>query len=103
MEATLRRLEVRALARIVAGGALLLQVVPVAAGLVYIVMPSLGHLSALGRTGLGLGPWTEALAEPGLWRSVQTTIVAGVPSSLAALALGVLLAAAIAPDGNVAV
>ena len=58
---------------------------PVAAGLVATALPAFGYLPALGGNGLGLDPWRQLLATPGLASSVRLTLQTGLLATLLAL------------------
>lgn len=78
---------------LLAAPALLLVLVPTAAGLLGTILPAFGRLPALGREEFGLGPWRELWASPGLGRAVLLTLWSGVGSTLLALLLALAIAA----------
>ncbi|MEZ5775776.1 MAG: ABC transporter permease subunit [Hyphomicrobiaceae bacterium] len=84
------RLDPFRLAPVVALGIL---VVPVGAGLLGVILPSLGYLPALGGTRLGLQPWAMLFDMPGVWRSAAISLAAGILSALIAFAVTMLFLA----------
>ena len=68
---------------------LLLFLGPIAAGLIGTWLPAFGYLPALGGQSLGLQPWRDLLAYPGLATNLQLTLVSGLLSSLAAFLLAI--------------
>ncbi|MBB3141842.1 ABC transporter permease [Halomonas organivorans] len=69
---------------------LLLLIVPVAAGLAGVVAPAFGWLPALGGERWTLAPWRALAQAPGLPDMLRLSLVTGLASSLAALAIVVL-------------
>ena len=65
---------------------------PVGAGLLGTLLPSLGVGPGLER-GIGLTPWRDLLAAPGLGRAVALSLVIGVGSAVVSLTLVLLIAA----------
>jgi putative thiamine transport system permease protein len=82
------------LPRLVSSLALLLFLVPVAAGLAGTLLPAFDWLPALGRTRPSAEPWRALLAAPGLASAVAATLTSGVLGTIAALLLAVLVLAA---------
>jgi len=66
---------------------------PVAAGLAFTLLPAFGWLPALGGHGLGLGPFRDLAAQPGLAASVRLSLVTGLLATAASLAVTVLVLA----------
>ncbi|AJY52222.1 MULTISPECIES: ABC transporter permease subunit [Halomonadaceae] len=71
-----------------------LLVLPVAAGLLMVLLPAFGYLPALGGHGGSLAPWQMLFAQPGLWRSVAVSFTSGLVSAAIALVIVVLFLAA---------
>ncbi|MGP9767666.1 ABC transporter permease [Halomonas sp. AOP13-D3-9] len=71
-----------------------LLVLPVAAGLLMVLLPAFGYLPALGGHGISLAPWQMLFAQPGLWRSVAVSFASGLVSAAIALVIVVLFLAA---------
>lgn len=71
-------------------------IVPVAAGLVGVLLPAFGVLPALGGSEPGLEPWRQLAAQPGISRSVGVSYVAGLLTGAAALAVTFLFLAGFA-------
>lgn len=71
-----------------------LLVLPVAAGLLMVLLPAFGYLPALGGHGVSLAPWQMLFAQPGLWRSVAVSFASGLVSAAIALVIVVLFLAA---------
>ncbi|MEW6632865.1 MAG: ABC transporter permease [Pseudomonadota bacterium] len=62
--------------------------VPIAAGLIFTLLPAFGYLPSIGGYALTVKPWRDLLATPGLARSVRLTL----STSVAATALALILA-----------
>lgn len=75
---------------------LLLFLTPVAAGLLGTLLPAFGWLPALGGEQLGLAPWRELLAAPGLAQAVRLSLTSGIVATLLSLALALGFCAACA-------
>lgn len=71
-----------------------LMALPVAAGLAGAVLPAFGYFPALGGYSLGLGPWRDLMAWPGLGAAVQLSVVTGLGATVLALAITMLSVAA---------
>jgi putative thiamine transport system permease protein len=67
---------------------------PVIAGLLGTMLPAFGYMPVLGRAELSLEAWRELTATPGLARSIGVSVLVGVVTTVASLAIVVLLAAA---------
>lgn len=76
------------------GLTLLLVGVPVAAGLLFTVLPAFGWLPALGGTAFSPAPFRELLAQPGIWRSAGLSLGTGLAASFLSLGLAMLVLAA---------
>jgi putative thiamine transport system permease protein len=60
---------------------------PIAAGLIGVLLPAFGYLPALGGTAFSLDPWRQLLEAPGLLRSVELSLSAGLISAALSLAI----------------
>lgn len=67
---------------------------PILAGFAGTLLPALGHLPAIGATGLGLGPFRELFATPGIATSIRLSLGVGIGATIAAVAVVVLFCAA---------
>jgi putative thiamine transport system permease protein len=67
---------------------------PILAGLLGTILPALGYLPALGGERMSLEPWRQLAMAPGLGTAVRLTLVSGLLSTAAALALTILVFAA---------
>ena len=67
---------------------------PVSAGLIGTLLPAFGILPALGGTEPGLDPWAALFAQPGIWQSVQLSLVNGLIASSVSVAIVMLFCAA---------
>ncbi len=76
-----------------AAPALLLVLLPTAAGLAGTLLPAFGLLPALGHDRVSLEPWRGLFATPGLGRAILLSILSGAGSTLLALLLAVTIAA----------
>lgn len=61
--------------------------IPIAAGLVFTLLPAFGYLPAIGGYGLSMRPWRDLFATPGLAASVRLTLSTGVAATALALIL----------------
>ena len=82
------------LVRLAPAVTLALMLGPVVAGLIGTLLPAFGYMPVLGRSHVSLEAWRELIATPGLGRSVRVSLWVGVATTLASLAIVVLLAAA---------
>jgi putative thiamine transport system permease protein len=71
-----------------------LMALPVAAGLVGVVLPAFGYFPALGGTGFALAPWRALLDWPGLVASIRLSLVTGIGATILSLAITLLVVAA---------
>ncbi len=71
-----------------------LLLLPVASGLVAILLPSFGFMPAIGGEVFTLAPWRALWAEPGLWRASLLSLFTGLSSAAISFALAMLLLAA---------
>lgn len=78
-----------------------LPLLPVLCGLLFVLLPAFGYFPVLGGLAWSLRPWAELAAEPGLLSALRASLVSGFLATPIALALAMLLAARIAPDGDV--
>ncbi len=78
----------------------LLQIIPVSAGLLYLILLSFGHFPEIGAKGFDLAAWNATFKEPGLWRGWMTSLASGIPASLLSLFFALGLAAKFAPSGK---
>ncbi len=69
-------------------------VLPIFAGLWQTVAAAFGYLPAIGATELGLAPWRQLAALPGVWTSLALTLWTGLAATLLALLLAFGCAAA---------
>ncbi|MBL8580467.1 MAG: ABC transporter permease subunit [Mesorhizobium sp.] len=60
---------------------------PIAAGLVFTVLPSFGYLPSIGGDTLSLQPWRELFGTPGLATSLWLTLSTGLAATVLALVL----------------
>ncbi len=60
---------------------------PVGAGLIGTWLPAFGYLPALGGESIGLQPWRDLLAVPGLGTSIRLTLTSGFLATAISLAL----------------
>ena len=67
---------------------------PVAAGLVFTLLPSFGYLPALGETQIGFRIFARLFDQPGLAGSVALTLVTGLAASLVSLGIALGFCAA---------
>lgn len=81
--------------RLAPAAAMLVLLVPVAAGLAGTVLPAFGILPVLGGVRAALMPWRELFATPGIVRSLVATLVSGLGASLIAALLAIFLAASL--------
>lgn len=72
---------------------LLVMLVPVGAGLLGTLAPAFGFLPALGGEAIGIGPFLDLLAWPGLGRAATLSLAAGFAATLASLIIVVLICA----------
>lgn len=75
------------LLRLVPAATLGLFLAPVAAGLIFTLLPAFGHLPALGHSGFGLWPWRALLAAPELPGALLLTLTSGIAATLFSTAL----------------
>lgn len=66
---------------------------PVLLGLAGALAPAFGFLPALGGESLTLEHWRALFAQPGLWRSVAVSLLSGLATTFAALAVAMLFLA----------
>lgn len=66
---------------------------PILAGLAMAVLPAFGYLPALGGDTLGLAPWRQLVAQPGLWRSVAVSFTSGLVTTAVSLVVVLLFLA----------
>lgn len=78
-----------------------LVVLPVLCGLAFVVLPAFGYFPALGGEAWSLRSWRALAEQPGLLSALRATLVSGLLATPIALALALVLAARIAPDGIV--
>ena len=76
--------------RFIPGLTLILFLGPIAAGLIGTLLPAFGYLPSLGGEGFSLAPWRALIASPGLAKAVGLSLLTGVGSTIAALALTIL-------------
>ena len=69
-------------------------------GLLYLLLPALGYLPALGRSDFDFAPLKAALAYPGLLSAVVATLVSGVTATVLSLLLALGLIAVLDPLGR---
>jgi len=72
----------------------LLLLVPVAGGLIGVLLPAFGYLPWLGYDAVSLDPWRRLFATPGLGPSVRLSLASGLTATGAALAITALFLAA---------
>jgi len=72
---------------------LLVMLVPVGAGLLGTLAPAFGFLPALGGEAIGIGPFLDLIAWPGLGRAATLSLAAGFAATLASLIIVVLICA----------
>ncbi|MTH97468.1 ABC transporter permease subunit [Roseibium sp. RKSG952] len=63
---------------------------PVAAGLIWTILPAFGYLPALGGTAFSLRPFADLLAAPGIWTSVALSFGTGLAATLLSLVIVLL-------------
>lgn len=68
-------------------------IVPVAMGLIGVLLPAFGWLPAIGGTEPSLQPWRQLLVQPGIGRSIMVSYLAGVFTGATALAVTFLFLA----------
>ncbi len=66
---------------------------PVIIGLVFVLLPAFGYLPALGGYDISLDPWRQLFAVPGLWRSANVSLAAGLVTGAASLLIAGLFLA----------
>lgn len=105
MDRTLRPLKTSSLLR--AGPAALVPLAVQAAvigsvglGLLFLLLPGVGYLPALGRRSIDLAPLQAALLYPGLRAAAATTLLSGLLSTMVALLLAIGLIAVLDPLGR---
>lgn len=79
--------------RLFPAAALVILLVPVAAGLIGVALPAFGYLPALGRAEFSLEPFHDLLGMPGLGRSVVLSLAVGLATTACALGIVVLFVA----------
>lgn len=79
--------------RFLSAAALALLIVPVLAGLLGALLPSIGFFPALGHTEFSLQPWRMLFGAPGFWKSALVTLWVGLASTVLAFAAVVALLA----------
>src|SRR5258705_367410 len=79
--------------RLFPSAALLILVVPVAAGLLGIALPAFGYLPVLGGADLSLDPFRELFGMPGLGRSVALSLGTGLVTTALAFSIAALFVA----------
>ncbi len=78
-----------------------LPLLPVVCGLLFVLLPAFGYFPALGGKAWSLDAWRIVADEPGLLAALRATLVSGFLATPIALALGLFMAARLAPDGGV--
>ena len=81
---TLQRLQPRHVIAIVVGGTL---GVPIAAGVIFTLLPAFGYLPSISEQVLTVQPWRDLLTTPGLATSVRLTLSTGVAATVLGLTL----------------
>ena len=69
-------------------------------GLLFLLLPGVGYLPALGRRSIDLAPLQAALLYPGLRAAAATTLLSGLLSTMVALLLAIGLIAVLDPLGR---
>ena len=69
-------------------------------GLLFLILPALGYMPALGRRGVDLAPLQAALHYPGLLSAMATTLLSGLLATLVALLLALGVIAVLDPLGR---
>jgi putative thiamine transport system permease protein len=77
-----------------------LPLLPVAAGLLFVLLPAFGYFPVLGGDSWSLEAWRALAALPGLPASLRATLISGLLATPLALGLAMFLAARLAPDGS---
>ena len=62
---------------------------PIAAGLIFTLLPAFGYLPAIGGTALSLQPWRDLLTYPGFMTALRLTLMSGFLTTLLSLALAI--------------
>lgn len=79
----------------------ILPLLPVACGLLFVLLPAFGYFPALGGDAWSLDSWRTLATVPGLPAALRATLISGFVSTPVALALALFMAARLAPDGGV--
>ncbi|UWU16923.1 ABC transporter permease (plasmid) [Rhizobium sullae] len=61
--------------------------IPIAAGLIFTLLPAFGYLPSIGGHALGVQPWRELFGYPGFATSLRITVTTGVTATVLALIL----------------
>lgn len=61
--------------------------IPIAAGLIFTLLPAFGYLPSIGGHALSLEPWRELFGYPGFATSLRITVVTGAAATILALIL----------------
>ena len=72
---------------------------PIAAGLVFTLLPAFGYLPAIGGGQLSLQPWRELMAYPGFATSLRLTLTVGIGATALSLALAIAICAVLQGRG----
>jgi len=78
-----------------------LPLLPVACGLLFVLLPAFGYFPALGGTAWSLESWRALAGVPGLPAALRATLISGFVATPLALTLALFMAARLAPDGGV--
>lgn len=89
-----RRLEIRhrkrrGLLRLAPAITLAVFLTPIAAGLIFTLLPAFGYFPATGGTALSLQPWRDLFAYPGFATALRLTLTVGIAATLLSLGLAV--------------
>lgn len=60
---------------------------PIGAGLIGTLLPAFGYLPAVGGDGVGMAPWRDLFAAPGIGESIRLTLVTGFAATAISLTL----------------